>query len=145
MIAALSAEEGVEPPAFTAALFRAQGFGAGRLFEPLVAERNGRLAGLAMLTRGYDSQTATAGVVLEDLYVEPGARRCGVGRALVREAARRSAAGGGAWVAWHVRSTNVRAQLFYRSLGAAVERVDLMGLAGEAFDTILNLGAGPGT
>ncbi|MFC7334232.1 GNAT family N-acetyltransferase [Rhodocista pekingensis] len=136
MIAALSSEEGMPPPALTPALFRRQGFGPARLFESLLAELDGRPVGIALLTRGYDSQSARAGLVVEDLYVEPSSRRRGVARALVAAAARLARAGGGAWVAWHVRRQNLRAQLFYRSLGAAAETVDIMGLSGEALDIL---------
>ncbi|ACJ01305.1 acetyltransferase, GNAT family [Rhodospirillum centenum SW] len=136
MIAALSSEEGMPPAALTPALFRRQGFGPARLFLPLIAELDGRPAGVALLTRGYDSQSARAGLVVEDLYVDPSSRRCGVARALMAEAARLAQADGGAWVGWHVRRGNLRAQLFYRSLGAVAETVDIMGLSGEAFDAL---------
>ena len=142
MVAALAAEEGMEPPALDPARFRRDGFGRRRRFEALVAELDGAPCGLAILTRGYDSQTAKAGVVLEDLYVAPQARRRGAGHALVAAAADLARRSGGAWVCWHVRPRNVRAQLFYRSLGIEAENVDLMGLAGEAFDRLADRAAG---
>lgn len=133
MIMALSAEEGVEPPSLTPDRYRHDGFGKIPRFEPLVAEAGGRVAGVAILSRGYDSQTASAGIILEDLYVEPLSRRHGIGRALMAEAARLAAAEGGGWVSWHVRRENTRAQLFYRALGAVGETVDTMAVAGRAF------------
>jgi len=137
MVASLSAEEGVMPPGFTPAIFRRDGFGPDRKFQPLLAEWRGRPAGIALLTRGYDTQSAVHGVVLEDLYVEPGSRRQGVGTALIRQAVRIARDEGGGWVAWHVRTDNARAQLFYRALGAEVEPVHLMALAGDGFTALL--------
>lgn len=136
LLASLAGEHGLDRPLLTASAWRRQGFGPKRLFEPLVAELGGRPAGIALLTRGYDSQTAQAGVVLEDLYVEPLSRRRGVGRALLAAAARIARDEGGGWVAWHVRRDNVRAQLFYRALGAESEPVELMAVAGADFDRL---------
>lgn len=131
LLAALSAEEGMEPPALTPALFRKQGFGADPLFTCLLAERQGRAAGVALLTRGYDSQSARAGLVLENLYVEPLARRAGVGRALVGAGARLALDRGLGWLSWHMRPANLRAALFYRSIGVDTETVTLMGISGD--------------
>jgi GNAT superfamily N-acetyltransferase len=131
LLAALSAEEGMEPPALTPARFRVQGFGSDPLFTCLLAERQGRVAGIALLTRGYDSQAAKAGLVLENLYVEPLARRAGVGRALVGACARLALDRGLGWLSWHMRPANIRAALFYRSLGADMETVTLMGIGSE--------------
>ncbi|WP_119679249.1 GNAT family N-acetyltransferase [Indioceanicola profundi] len=143
MVAALSVEEGVGPPGLTPSVFRRDGFGPDRRFQPLMGELASQPAGIALLTRGYDSHTGSAGVVLEDIYVEPHARRHGLGGALIAEAARISADGGGCWVAWHVRRGNTRAQLFYRSLGAASEIVDTMAIAGAPFARLAAAAASP--
>lgn len=121
----------MDPPALTPTLFRLQAFGPQPLFTCLIAERDGRPAGLALLTRGYDSQSATGGLVLENLYVEPGSRRSGVGRALLAAAARLALTDGLGWLSWHARPANLRAALFYRALGAATEPVTLMGISGD--------------
>lgn len=127
-VAALSAEEGMEPPALTPALFRRQGFGEDALFRCLVAECGDRIAGMVLLTNGYDSQTATGGMMLENIYVEPGSRRLGVGRALMAAAGRMALDRGLSWICWHARPANVRAGLFYRALGARTENVTLLGI-----------------
>lgn len=137
-VAALSAEEGMEAPALTPALFRRQGFGEDALFRCLVAERqDNRPAGMVLLTPGYDSQTATGGMMLENIYVEPGSRRLGVGRALMAAAGRLALDQGLSWICWHARPANVRAGLFYRALGARTESVTLLGI-----DVRLLAGAG---
>jgi len=140
LLAALSAEEGMEPPALTPARFRKQGFGPDPLFTCLLAERQGRVAGVALLTRGYDSQSAMAGLVLENLYVEPLARRAGVGRTLVGASARLALDRRLGWLSWHMRTTNFRAALFYRSLGADAESVTLMGISGDGLRRICGCG-----
>ncbi|HYC06127.1 MAG TPA: GNAT family N-acetyltransferase [Azospirillaceae bacterium] len=136
MIAALASEEGAPPPSLTPARFRRAAFAERPLLRALLADLDGRPAGVALLTHGYDTGTASAGLVVEDLYVEPLARRRGVARALLAEAAREARRAGGEWLSWHVRSRNVPAQLFYRSLGADAEAVHLMGLSGEAFQRL---------
>lgn len=137
LLAALSVEEGMEPPALTPALFRRQGFGPDPLFTCLLAERRGRVAGVALLTRGYDSQSAKAGLVLENLYVEPLARRAGVGRALIGACARLVLDRGLGWLSWHMRPGNIRASLFYRSFGADAESVTLMGISGDGLRRLI--------
>jgi GNAT superfamily N-acetyltransferase len=136
-VAALSAEEGMDPPALTPALFRRQGFGEDALFRCLVAECGDRMAGMVLLTPGYDSQTATGGLMLENIYVEPGSRRLGVGRALMAAAGRMAQDQGLSWICWHTRPANIRAGLFYRALGARTENVTLLGI-----DVKLLVGAG---
>lgn len=131
MIAALSAEEGMDPPALTPARFIRQAFARPALFDCLVAERQGRVAGVCLLTRGYDSQSASGGLVLENLYVEPDARRYGVGTRLMAAAARLAMDLGMDWLSWHMRPANARATLFYRALGAEVEQVTLMGIGAD--------------
>lgn len=132
MIAALSAEEGMDPPELTPMRFLQGAFGDRPLFECLVAERQGRAAGVCLLTFGYDSQSASGGLVVENLYVDPCARRVGVGRALMAASARLALDRRMEWLSWHMRPGNTRAALFYRSLGAEVEPVTLMGIGGKA-------------
>jgi len=55
--------------------------------------------------------------VLYDLYVPPHARRCGVGRALLRAAADRAKHDGKLRVTLSTASTNLQAQALYESLG----------------------------
>lgn len=118
----------MDPPALTPVLFRNQCFGPNPMFRCLVAERDDRLAGMVLLTGGYDSQTATGGFMMENIYVEPHSRRLGVGRALMAAVGRLALDEGLSWVCWHARPVNVRAGLFYRALGARTENVTLLGI-----------------
>jgi ribosomal protein S18 acetylase RimI-like enzyme len=54
-----------------------------------------------------------------DLWVDPAARRGGIGRALMREAAARCRAKGGRALVWAVFEPNRLAADFYIGLGAA--------------------------
>lgn len=137
LAAALSAEEGVEPPAFDAQVFRRFGFGPEPAFLCLVADAEpapGRLLGFVLVTRGFDGQAGTPGYVIEDLYVVPEARRQGLGRALVQAVGVRALDAGYSWISWHVMDGNDPARAFYRAIGAVDEPVRTMSLVGAALE-----------
>ncbi|MFH1501475.1 MAG: GNAT family acetyltransferase [Candidatus Eisenbacteria bacterium] len=81
----------------------------------LVAELDGRVAGTAM--GGYDGHRAWVYYVV----VSPGARRRGVGTALMREIERLLRETGAGKLNLQVRAGNDGAVAFYDSLGYAVE------------------------
>ena len=86
----------------------------------LVAERDGRLVGLATAVPWFPAPIyrASEEVFLTDLFVDPEARRQGVGRALV-EAVRGWAGDRGAKrVRLRVVSGNAAAEAFWAALGA---------------------------
>jgi GNAT superfamily N-acetyltransferase len=87
-------------------------------FQLLVAEHDGALVGYALYFFTYSTFLARPSLYLEDLFVHPAARGRGIGerfmRALAKEAVRR----GCGRFEWTVLDWNVRAQKFYRSLGA---------------------------
>ncbi len=58
---------------------RAYGFGAGRLFSVLVAERDGGVVGYALFYPSFDVTHAAKGLYLNDLYVLPAERGRGTG------------------------------------------------------------------
>lgn len=134
MVAAFSADEGVEPPAFTAETFRSHGCGPDPAFRAWVAAVGDTpdLVGFTVVTRGFDTQSGTPGLTIEDLYVKPAYRRLGHGRGLVLAVARAALAQGCGWVAWHVRRDNPDALAFYRALGAIPEPVETMAFSGTA-------------
>ena len=89
-------------------------------FELLVAELDGKVVGYALFFTTYSTFLARPSLYLEDLYVRPEVRSRGIGRAfLVRLAATAVERGCGRFE-WTVLDWNVRAQAFYRSLGAAI-------------------------
>jgi GNAT superfamily N-acetyltransferase len=90
-----------------------------RFFDPLerlgafVAERDGRLIGIAHYLLHRSTWAPLCYCYLEDLFVEPSVRRSGAGRALIAavEAAAREA--GASRLYWMTHETNQTAQDLY--------------------------------
>ena len=84
---------------------------------------DGALAGYACLYWTYSSISATAVVLMNDLYVRPSRRSGGVGEALIAAAREVAVARGCSHLRWHTELHNRRAQRLYERVGA--ERVAL--------------------
>ena len=125
---------------FTAERFRSDGFGEDRAFETLVAESNDGLLGYAIYYPGYDTDSASRGIYLADLYVRDGFRRLGVGRALVRGLAAHGRSRGARWMFWSVRKRNRRARRFYRALAPELREVLLCAAFGPHFQRLADAG-----
>lgn len=119
---------------------RASLFGASPQAEVVIAEVDGEPAGFALFFHNYSTFLARRGLYLEDLFVLPGHRGRGVGRALLAHLARLALDRGCGRLEWWVLDWNADAIRFYRSLGAVamddwtVQRVSgdaLVQLAGE--------------
>ncbi len=76
------------------------------------------VAGFALWFLNFSTWEGVHGIYLEDLYVRPGRRGGGLGRALLTELARIAVDRGYARVEWSVLDWNEPAIGFYRSLGA---------------------------
>ena len=63
---------------------RRDGFGDNRLFETLIAERDGEPLGMALFFPHYSTWTGTPVLYLEDLFVKEDARGTGAGFALMQ-------------------------------------------------------------
>jgi hypothetical protein len=100
--------------------FAAHAFGAGRPFELLVAEVGGEVVGYALFFTTYSTFLARPGLYLEDVFVRPDLRGRGIGGALMRRLAALAVERGHGRFEWTVLDWNVRAQAFYRSLGARI-------------------------
>jgi GNAT superfamily N-acetyltransferase len=85
----------------------------------LIAEHDGAVAGIALWFLNYSTWTGRHGIYLEDLYVTPGLRGHGYGRALLAELARICVDRGYGRLEWSVLDWNAPAIGFYASLGAA--------------------------
>jgi GNAT superfamily N-acetyltransferase len=99
----------------TPAMFETALFGEQPAARALVADDDGEVVGFALYFTTFSTFLGRSGIWLEDLFVRPGARRNGHGRALL-EALRARTDGR---VEWSVLDWNEAAQGFYRSLGAA--------------------------
>jgi ribosomal protein S18 acetylase RimI-like enzyme len=83
----------------------------------LVAEADRQLLGFCQLYPTWCSVAAARIFVLYDLFVDPDARRAGVGRALMRAAQAFAREAGAARIDLSTARTNERAQALYESLG----------------------------
>lgn len=86
--------------------------------EGLVAERNGRVVGIALFYSIYGTFRARRFLYLEDLVVADEARGEGVGTALMAALAREALERGARRLEWAVLDWNERAIRLYERLGA---------------------------
>jgi ribosomal protein S18 acetylase RimI-like enzyme len=133
----LSMTDGGRPSRLTEAAYRRDGFGADAAFQVLVAEADGLIVGYALYFPGYDTDRATRGVYLADLYVDELYRRQGIGRALMKGVARACREAGGEWMFWSVLKRNRRARRFYKRLAPELSDVVLCAALGETFERLV--------
>jgi len=93
-------------------------FGPRPFAEVLLAEDGGRVVGFALFFHNYSTFIGEPGIYLEDLFVEPGYRGRGHGKALLVALARLAVERCCARLDWVVLDWNSPAIQFYRSLGA---------------------------
>lgn len=93
-------------------------FGERPAAEVLLAYRELECVGFALFFPSYSTFLASAGIYLEDLFVKPHARGCGIGLALLTELARIAVGRGCARVEWAVLDWNEPSIGFYKTLGA---------------------------
>jgi GNAT superfamily N-acetyltransferase len=84
----------------------------------LARSAGGAAVGFASLFWSWDTTEGARVAIMNDLYVAAGARRTGVGRALIAECARVAAARGAVRVDWQTAPDNARAQTLYDGIGA---------------------------
>jgi diamine N-acetyltransferase len=85
-----------------------------------IAEWNGEPAGFALWFLNFSSFRGRFGVYLEDLFVRPGFRGKGLGKALMEKLARRCTEEDWTRFEWAVLDWNKPAIDFYRAIGATV-------------------------
>jgi diamine N-acetyltransferase len=85
-----------------------------------LAEWSGEPAGFAVWFLNFSTFRGRHGIYLEDIFVRPAYRRCGIGKALLGRLAKRCVDEGYARFEWAVLDWNTTAIEFYRSLGAEV-------------------------
>jgi ribosomal protein S18 acetylase RimI-like enzyme len=131
LVNALNRHERLPQP-FTPAIVRRDVFGRRPYFRALLAEVDGRVVGLVSFALGYNTNIATPELFMHDLFVVARWRGRGIGRMLVAAAAREATRRGLTCLEWVVQGHNVRAQRFYRRLGARVSDLRTAALAGRA-------------
>ena len=104
----------------TEAMLAEQLFGARPAAECLIAEQGGRAVGFALFFTTFSTFLCQPGLYLEDLFVEPGARGLGIGKALLKRLAALAVERDCGRFEWRVLDWNEPSIKFYQSLGATV-------------------------
>lgn len=108
-------------------------FGARPYAEVILAEADGAPAGFALFFHNFSTFRGRPGIYLEDLYVSPGYRGRGIGRALLGHLAALAVERGCRRLEWSVLDWNEPAIGFYRSLGAVpMDEWTVFRLTGDA-------------
>ena len=98
-----------------------------------IAEVGGTPVGFALWFYSYSTFRGRAGIYLEDLFVQPGARGAGAGKALLQRLAQRCVEADLGRLEWSVLDWNAPSIAFYDSLGAsALDDWTTRRLSGEA-------------
>lgn len=100
-----------------------EGFGEKPEFRVLLAETDGRPAGLVLFFHAYSSWRGRLGIYVQDLHVVGPMRGSGLGRRLLAAAADAGRAAGCSHMRLSVAATNSVGRRFYRQIGMA-ERND---------------------
>ena len=95
-------------------------FGERPSCEALVAQHEGRTVAFALFFTTFSTFLCKPGLYLEDLFVEPGHRGRGIGKALLRRLAALVVERGGGRFEWRVLDWNTPSIRFYESLGAVL-------------------------
>ena len=83
---------------------------------------DGEPLGFATVFWSWQTLSAARAGVMNDLFVVPGARGQGIGRALIEDCRRRTREHGAAELVWETAPDNETAQRLYRSLDARESR-----------------------
>ncbi|WP_353186905.1 GNAT family N-acetyltransferase [Bosea sp. (in: a-proteobacteria)] len=98
-----------------------------------IAEWDGEPVGFALWFYTYSTFRGRHGIWLEDLFVRPGQRGRGIGKALMARLAKRCVDEDLPRLAWWVLNWNEPSRVFYRSIGAkAQDEWTVKRLEGEA-------------
>ncbi|WP_371681204.1 N-acetyltransferase family protein [Streptomyces sp. NBC_01276] len=87
-------------------------------FAHVAETAEGEVVGFAVWFLSFSTWLGAHGIYLEDLYVRPGARGGGYGKALLRELARICGERGYGRLEWSVLKWNAPSIAFYEALGA---------------------------
>jgi len=123
--------------AATEELLRDTLFGARRVAEVLIAYLADEPAGFALYFHNFSTFLGRPGIYLEDLFVEPGQRGKGIGKALLTEIAKIARERNCGRLEWAVLDWNRPAIDFYRGLGAVpLDDWTLFRVTGEVLENL---------
>ncbi|MBK5292432.1 MAG: GNAT family N-acetyltransferase [Acidobacteriia bacterium] len=119
------------------ALLRHHLFGAKPMAEVILAEWEGKPAGFALFFHNFSTFLGRPGIYLEDLFVLPGMRGRGIGKALLVHLAGLARERGCGRLEWSVLDWNEPSIGFYKKLGAvAKEEWSIFRVTGEALSRL---------
>ena len=105
--------------------------------EALIAEWDGRPVGFAVWYYSFSTFLGRPSLYVEDVFVEPGMRGKGIGKAVFAHLAARALAQGCGRMEWSVLDWNAPSIAFYRSIGARPrEGWTLQQLTGQALNAL---------
>ena len=136
MARALSLADGGRSSRFTAESFLRDGFGDHAAFSTVIAELAGEVVGYAIYYPGYDTDSATRGIYLADLYVDQTRRRQGIGRALIAGLAAEARGDGARWMFWSVLKRNRGARRFYKKIAPELKDGIVCAAFGRRFEAL---------
>ena len=117
-------------------------FGPRPYAEVLIGESDGEPQGFALFFHNFSTFEGRPGIYLEDLFVRPEARGCGLGKALLGELARIAVERDCARLEWWVLDWNEPSIGFYKSLGARLmDEWTVMRVDGKALAALAESGA----
>ena len=112
-------------------------FGARRYAEVIIGEYKGEPVGFALFFHNYSTFLGQPGIYLEDLFVQPGMRGRGFGKALFTFLARLAVERNCGRLEWAVLDWNAPAIGFYKKLGATpMDEWTVFRLTGDALTTL---------
>ncbi len=108
-------------------------FGSTPVAEAAVGESRGEVVAFALFFKTYSTFVGKPGIHLEDLFVKPGARGQGFGKAMLAHVARLAVRRGCGRLEWSVLNWNEPALKVYRAIGSqSMDGWTTHRLAGEA-------------
>ncbi len=114
------------------------GFSSTPKFRAVIAEWNGQTAGYAVFFEFYSTFQGCAGLFLEDIFVRPGFRKKGIGKALLAHVAKVAWEENHFCLRWEVLDWNTPALEFYRGLGAVfLDEWKAACLVGDALEAVV--------
>jgi GNAT superfamily N-acetyltransferase len=116
------------------------GFGPNPYYSCLIAEHDSQPAGFALFFYNYSTWMGRPGIYLEDLFVLPGFRGRGIGKALLKRVAAVAVEKECGRLNWAVLDWNTPAIDFYRAMGAEfMDEWRLVRLEGEAIKRLAGI------
>ena len=125
----------------TERLLLEHGFGVRRVFQAILAERDGRAVGFALYFFTFSTFTGRPTLYLEDLFVVPAERRGGIGSRLLARLAQIAVERRCGRMEWSVLDWNTPARDLYFKLGAkAMEEWTVFRMTPDAFGRLAREG-----